>query len=151
MKPFIVLILATAIALLIIIFSKGVYNIALSARIGMSVMLLFTAMGHFMFTEGMTMMIPEYIPFRKELVYFTAIVEIAGAIGLHLPQFRTLTGWLLIIFLILVLPANIRASINQIDFQKGTYDGNGIKYLWFRIPLQILFIGWIYLSSIRFN
>ena len=29
-------------------------------------------------------------------------------------------------------------------YQNGTYTGNGINYLWFRIPLQIFFILWVY-------
>src|SRR5699024_5030506 len=102
-----------------------------------------------MFAEGMSMMIPDFIPLKKEIVYFTAIAEIVGATGLHIPQFRMITAWLLIIFFILVLPANITASIEQVDYQKATSNGNGLIYLWFRIPLQILFIFWVYFSSIN--
>mgnify|MGYP005819782403 FL=1 len=149
MKPLIVLIAVSIIAVFVLKLLNGIYNIPLSARIGMSVMLLFTAMGHFMFTDGMLMMIPDFIPFKKEIVYFTAIVEIVGAIGLHISQFRTITAWLLIIFFILILPANIKASIEQIDYQKAALNGNGLIYLWFRIPLQILFILWVYFSSIK--
>ena len=36
------------------------------------------------------------------------------------------------------------------DYQKATVDGNGLNYLWFRIPLQLLFIAWAYISSIKF-
>ncbi len=144
MKPLIVLIAVSIIASFALKLINGIYNIPLSARIGMSVMLLFTAIGHFMFSDGMSMMIPDVISLKKEIVYFTAIVEIAGAIGLHVPQFRTVTAWLLIIFFILILPANIKASIEQIDYQKATFNGKGLIYLWFRIPLQILFILWVY-------
>lgn len=92
MKPLIVLITVSIIAFFTIKLISGNYNVPLSARVGMSVMLLFTAMGHFMFTEGMIMMIPKCIPFKKEMVYFTAIVEIVGAIGIHISQFRTITA-----------------------------------------------------------
>jgi uncharacterized membrane protein len=60
-------------------------------------------------------------------------------------------GWALILFFILVLPGNIKAAIHHIDYQKGTFDGYGPNYLWFRVPLQILFIGWTYISAIKFN
>lgn len=151
MKPLIVLITVFSISLVILKIINEKYNFILSARIGISVMLLFTALGHFLFTEGMTLMIPNFIPFKKELVYFTAIIEILGAIGLHITQFRPLIAWLLILFFILILPANINASIKQINYQNGTFDGNGLAYLWFRIPLQNLFILWIYISSIKYN
>ncbi len=116
----------------------------------MSVMLLFTAMGHFIFTKGMAMMIPDFIPFKTEMVYLTGIIEIVAAIGLLIPALRVLTAWLLILFFVLLLPSNISAAIKHIDIEKGTLNGSGLNYLWFRIPLQILFIVWTYISSIRF-
>lgn len=115
----------------------------------MSAMLLMTALGHFLFAEGMAMMLPDFIPFKMEVVYFTGILEIAAAIGLQLPRWRELAGWLLVIFLILVLPANIYAALNNVNLETATYNGEGIAYLWYRIPLQIFFILWIYLSSIN--
>ena len=150
MKPLIVLIAVFIIAFFIIKITNGKSDLALSARVGMTVMLLFTALGHFMFADGMALMIPEFIPFKKELVYFTAIIEIMGAIGLHISQFRVITGWLLIVFFLAILPANIKASLEEVNYQKGTFDGHGLTYLWFRIPLQITFIVWIYLCSIKF-
>lgn len=150
MKPLIVLLSVFAISLLVTKIFHGNFEFALSARIAMAAMLLFTAMGHFAFTKGMTMMLPDFIPYKTETVYLTGIIEIIAAIGLFIPKVRVLTGWLLIVFFILILPANIYASINKIDYQEGTFNGNGLVYLWFRIPLQILFIVWVYLSAIRF-
>lgn len=150
MKPLFVLLGTFAITILAIKLVYQQYDFALSARIAMSVMLLFTAIAHFAFAKGMTMMIPDFIPFKSALVLFTGLVEIAAAIGLLIPGLRVLTGWLLIVFFILLLPANINAAIKHIDYQKGTFDGNGPNYLWFRVPLQILFIVWTYLSAIRY-
>lgn len=149
MKPLIILISVFAISLLVNNFFNGNFEFALSGRIAMSAMLLFTAIGHFAFTKGMSMMLPDFIPFKTETVYLTGIIEIAAAIGLFIPNFRIVTAWLLIAFFILILPANIYASIKHIDYQRGTFDGNGLTYLWFRIPLQVLFIVWTYLSAIK--
>lgn len=151
MIPFILLIAVTTIVLLSLKIARGSFELARSARIGMSVMLLFTAMGHFMFPEGMSLMIPDFIPLKKELVYITAILEMAAAFGLQIRSLRTPTAWLLIVFFILVLPANIKAAMEHLDYQKATFDGKGPVYLWFRIPLQLLFIAWVYFSSIRFK
>jgi uncharacterized membrane protein len=79
----------------------------------MSAMLLFTAMGHFMFSEGMAMMIPDFIPFKLELVYLTGVFEIVSSIGLLLPKHKVITDWLLIAFFVLVLPANIYAALTK--------------------------------------
>lgn len=149
MKPLIILISVFAISLLVNKIFNGNYEFAMSGRIAMSAMLLFTAVAHFAFAKGMAMMLPDFIPFKTETVYLTGFIEIAAAIGLFIPNFRIITAWLLISFFILILPANIFAAIKHIDYQKGTFDGNGLNYLWFRIPLQILFVAWTYLSAIK--
>ena len=151
MKPLIVLILSFTISIFVIKVLRKEYDVALSARIAMSIMLLFTAIGHFAFTKGMSMMIPKFIPFKESVVYLTGIFEILLALGLLIPKFQTVSGWALIVFLLLMLPANIYASMNKVNYQKGTFEGNGLTYLWFRIPLQFLFIVWTYISAIKSN
>ena len=147
MKPLFVLLLVFIIAVAVLKWMNGHYNWPLSARIAMCAMLCFTAIAHFVFTKGMTMMIPAFIPFKKEVVYFTGVLEILLGIGLLIPQFRVYAGWILIAFFILMLPANINAAIHKIDYQKGTIGGPGLTYLWFRVPLQVLFICWTYFSK----
>lgn len=149
MKPLIILLSVFGISLLLFKIFRGNVEFALSGRMAMSAMLLFTAVAHFVFTKGMAMMLPDFIPYKTETVYLTGIIEIAFAIGLFIPNFRGITAWLLIIFFIVILPANIYSAIKHIDYQKGTFDGNGPTYLWFRIPLQVLFIVWTYLSAVK--
>jgi hypothetical protein len=48
----------------------------------------------------------------------------------------------------LILPANIKEAIDHVDYQNATFEGKGLSYLWFRIPLQLLFIAWTYFSCI---
>ncbi|MFN3301348.1 MAG: hypothetical protein ACK41Z_14270 [Sediminibacterium sp.] len=149
MKPLIVLISVFLVSIFIIKLLTQKYDLQLSAKIGMSAMLVFTAMGHFAYTKGMAMMIPPVIPLKTEIVYLTGFLEIFLGICLLIPRLSVYAGWVLIIFFILLLPANIYASIKQIDYQKASFDGNGLMYLWFRMPLQILFIAWTYLSAIK--
>ena len=149
MKPEIILIGVFALSLLFYRLRNKAYRFAMSGRIAMSVMLLMTASGHFLFAEGMAMMLPDFIPLKMEVVYITGIIEIAAAIGLQLDRWRELTGWLLIVFLILILPANIYAAFHNVNLQTATFDGEGLDYLWYRIPLQIIYILWIYKSSIN--
>lgn len=108
-------------------------------------MLVFTAIAHFVFTKGMTMILPDTIAYKNEVIYLTGIIERLAAIGIFIPGLRLITAWLLIAFFILILPANIYAAIKQIDYQKGTFTGHGPVYLWFRIPLQIMFIFWTFI------
>ena len=150
MKPLFVLLGAFIISLLVTRLFTKTFDYPLSGRIAMAVMLAFTAIGHFAFTKGMTMMLPDFIPFKTEVIYLTGAIEIIAAVGLLIPGLKVWTGWALILFFILLLPGNIKAAIDHIDYQKATFDGNGPAYLWFRIPLQILFIVWTYFSAIRF-
>ncbi|MEL7271734.1 MAG: hypothetical protein AAGL34_19350 [Bacteroidota bacterium] len=149
MKPLIVLLASFVIAIFAVKWVTKQYDVALSARIAMAIMLCFTAIGHFAFTKGMSMMLPQFVPFKTSLVYLTGIFEILLAVGLLIPKLQVLSGWALLVFLVLMLPANIYAAIHQVNYQKGTFDGHGLTYLWFRIPLQALFIIWAYVSAIR--
>ena len=115
----------------------------------MSAMLLFTGVAHFIYPEGMTMLLPPFIPFKTELIYVTGVIEIAAAVGLLIPRYLRLTSWLLILFFIMILPANIYGAIHNVNIRTQANDGGGLKYLWFRIPLQIIFIAWVYYFGIR--
>jgi uncharacterized membrane protein len=149
MKPLIVLISVFLLSNLFIRFISDQYNVLLAARIAMCAMLCFTAVAHFVFTKGMSMMIPPQIPFKIELIYITGVIEIFLGVGLLMPGLKIYAAWSTIFFLIFMLPANIYAAVKHIDYQKGSFDGKGITYLWFRVPLQLLFIVWIYLSTIK--
>jgi uncharacterized membrane protein len=137
-----------AIALLVIRLKTKTFETALAGRIAMAAMLVFTAIGHFAFAKGMAMMI-SFLPSPIIIVYATGIIEIIAAIWLLIPQTKVLSGKLLIVFFIMLLPANIYAACHNINLQAADYSGKGISYLWFRIPLQLLFIGWVYFSAIR--
>lgn len=116
----------------------------LAGRIALSAMLLFTSLGHFMFTEGMSKMIPDFIPFSRTIIYMTGVAEIIAAICLFVPGLREITGIFLITFFILILPTNIYAAIKHLNYETGEYNGYGIVYLWFRIPFQIVLLWWTY-------
>jgi len=147
MKPLVVLFIVFIVALLVTKLA-GAVDVRLAGCIGLAAMLLFTALGHFMFTKGMMMMLPSFFPFKKELVLGTGVIEILAAIGLIIPSCKVFTGWFLIAFFILLLPANIYAAWMQVDYQKATYNGKGLHYLWFRIPMQLLLIIWAYYCAI---
>jgi uncharacterized membrane protein len=144
MKPLIVLIVVFLLALVINWLLYGNPAPEQSGRIAMSTMLLFTSIGHYKFRKGMASMLPPAVPGRQGIVLLTGLIEIAAAVGLLIPQTRAITAVCLIIFFVSVLPANIYATMKNLNYETGEYDGNGMKYLWFRVPLQALFIIWVY-------
>ena len=148
MKPLIVLLAVFGIAWLVLVIT-GHADLRLAGVIAMSAMLAFTAIGHFAFPKGMAEMLPPSVPLRTQLVFFTGAIEVAAAIGLLVPGLQHLTAMLLIVFFVLVLPANIYAAWKKVDYQKGTHDGPGLRYLWFRVPLQLFFVAWVWYFCLR--
>jgi uncharacterized membrane protein len=108
-----------------------------SARDALAIMLLFTASAHFTsMRKDLLRMMPPWVPWPRAMVYFTGICEIAGAVGLLIPEFRSAAGICLIVFFIAVLPANIYAAKTNVGLR-----GKAATALWLRIPMQVLFIG----------
>ena len=149
MKPFFLLIIVFLISAAICRVSTGNWNLLLSGNLAMCLMLCFTAFGHFKFPAGMAMMVPRFIPFKAGIVLLTGTAEILLGIMLLFPGLRQVAGTILIILFVLMLPANIHAALNHLDYTNGSKTGPGLNYLWFRVPLQILFIAWVYFFSVR--
>lgn len=148
MKVLLVLIIGFILTTVISRLFVDDWNIMLSGNIAMMLMLWFASLGHFMFTKGMVMMMPAFIPFKGAVVYLTGIMEIVLGPLLVVNATRHIAGIILLVMFVVMLPANINAAIKHVDFEKATYDGSGTGYLWFRIPLQILFITWILYFSV---
>ena len=151
MKPLLVLFISFCLSVLISKLFFGKNNFLVSGRIAFSFMLLFTAIGHFVFTNGMSRMIPDFIPNKMFIVYATGILEVLFAIGLLIPKYQKHVAIDVIAFLLLMLPANIKAASNTLNYQTGEQNGNGLNYLWFRIPLQIFFILWVLFFAYKKN
>ncbi|WP_223578333.1 hypothetical protein [Sphingobacterium sp. GVS05A] len=149
MKPLFVLITVFLISNLVIRQYKGDMDYHLAGKIALAATLLFTSLGHLIYTKGMVLMLPDFIPLKKEMIYMTGLLEVMGAFGLFIPSLSRLTGMLLIVFFILILPTNIYASMRHLNYETATFDGKGPGYLWFRIPFQLLLIGWTYYFALR--
>lgn len=112
-------------------------------------MLCFTSLGHFKFTAGMTQMVPAPIPYKRTLVYATGVLEPALGLGLLFSITRPIAAIALIVLFVLLVPANISAALRHLNYETGEPNGPGPRYLWFRVPLQLLFIAWTIFFSLR--
>jgi len=152
MKLLSVLFTGFILALLGTYFFQGSWNFVFSGNLGMSGFLLFVGFSHFKFQKGMTMMIPDFIPAKLFLVYFTGMVEIAAGVGLMIPSIREMTAVLLIVFFILVFIANVHSCKKRINIFKADYSGPGMHYLYTqRIPMQVILITWTWFFGIYLN
>ena len=92
----------------------------------------------------MSEMLPAAVPFRIEFVYLTGVLELLGAIGVWIPRLTKLTGLLLILMLVGLLPVNVYSAINRVEF--GGHAA-GPLYLLVRIPFQLFAIWWTYFAT----
>jgi uncharacterized membrane protein len=108
-------------------------------------MFVFTGLAHFTkMKHEMARMVPSVIPHPMGMVYFTGICEWLGAIGLAVGKTRQAAAVALIVMLVAIFPANIRAAREGL-----TVGGKPATRLWLRAPMQILFIGLLWWSSVR--
>jgi uncharacterized membrane protein len=140
----VLLVLISSILILRTVGQVGVESLdswAAATRGGLAVMLVFTASAHFTkMKEDLVAMVPTWIPWPRAAVYFTGVCELLGGIGLLVPNLRAVTGVALILFFILVFPANVKAALKG-----ATLRGKPATSLWLRAPMQLLFIvltGW---------
>jgi len=147
MAPLIILLVTFAVLYLIDRFAlSGRLGLSFIGRAAMAMMLIATGISHFTNTEEMIVMMPDMMPAKRELVYFTGICELAAVPGLLWTKTARLASILLLVFFILVLPANIAGSFKSVNFGGMEY---GPIYLLFRVPLQILFIWWVWWFGIK--
>jgi uncharacterized membrane protein len=114
-----------------------------SARYALAVMFVLTASAHFnKMRNDLAQMIPSYFSRPLLIVYITGVLELLGAAGLMLPQFRGLAGICLIALLIGMFTANVNAA------QRGvTLRGKPPTPLWLRTQMQVLFIALLWWST----
>jgi uncharacterized membrane protein len=144
MKPLIVLLSVFGVSCLATFIAGHPPDYYFCGRLAMAVMLIFAATAHFKFYKGMVLMLPSFVPLKKMVIYITGYIEILAAIGLLINKVRHPVAWFVILFLVVLLPANIYAAKNKVSLERADYCGYGLNYLWFRVPLQLFFIAWVY-------
>ncbi len=116
-----------------------------ASRGGLVIMFLFTGASHFTSMKyDFAAMIPAPLPNDLWVIYLTGVLEIAGAIGLLIPRTRKLAGICLVLLLVALFPANVYAALNEIPLR-----GEAPTPLWLRGPMQLLFIGMVWWTSIK--
>lgn len=139
MAPLIVLVVA-------ILFARIFRPWKDAGRIGLAVMFLFTASAHFVapMKNDLAAMIPPPFTGAMWLIYVTGVLEAAGAIGLLIPRFQRTAAICLALLLIALFPANVYAAMSGLTFR-----GRPASALWWRTPLQLLWIAALWWTTIR--
>lgn len=109
--------------------------------------LIFTVAGisHFVIPAAFESIVPQWVPDAHAAVFWSGIAEIAGALGLLIPQTRVIAAWCLIALLLAVFPANVQMLLNARDAHAPALY---TAVLWGRLPLQPLLIWWVWKAAI---
>lgn len=106
---------------------------------GLAVFFIYFGIDHFINAEFYLSIMPPAFPLHLEAVYISGLFEILGGVCVLIPSLRRIAGLGLIALLISVYPANIYMAITPEAFPEIS-----IELLYFRLPLQFLFIYWAY-------
>jgi len=106
--------------------------------LALSLFFINVGVDHFINPDFYLNIMPDYLPFHAEAVYLSGFFEILGGIVVLIPKLRALARWGLISLLIAVFPANIYMAMNPNLFPDFSQ-----ALLYFRLPLQFVFIFWV--------
>jgi uncharacterized membrane protein len=106
-------------------------------RFALAIMFLFTALSHFhpRTRRDLIRMVPPTLPAPALLVAVTGVFELAGAVGLLIPQLVVPAAYCLMALLAAMVPANIHAARAGLMIA-----GRRASPLIWRLPLQLFWI-----------
>ncbi|MDQ6779994.1 MAG: DoxX family membrane protein [Candidatus Eremiobacteraeota bacterium] len=100
---------------------------------------------HFVKTSAYASIVPPSLGHPVFWVCLSGVAEIAGGLAILFAPLRRLAGYGLIVLLIVVYPANIYMAMHAQLFQALA----PALVLWLRLPLQIVFIVWVWWCCLR--
>ena len=113
-------------------------------RLPLGLTFIATGVNHFVMPKTYQAIMPDYLPAHKELVAISGVAEAAGGAGVLSERTRRVAGWWLIATLIAIFPANVHMAVHPERYKKIP------KWaLYVRLPIQGLFILWVWRVAIR--
>jgi uncharacterized membrane protein len=114
-------------------------------RAGLAFVFLWFFLGglaHFAFLEFELRIVPPWVPWPREAVLVSGVLELLGAAGLVPSRTRRPAGWLLVMLTIAVTPANVH-MLQRADL----FPGIPVWLLVARLPLQLALLALILWST----
>jgi uncharacterized membrane protein len=146
MVPFIVLLVSfAALRSVGLLGVTALDNMDLPLRIALCLMFLLTASAHWgKGRPDLVRMVPPAFAHAEALVTITGVLEILGAVGLLVPMTSRLAAICLVILLLALFPANIRAAREHL-----TILGRPAPGLVLRGAIQLVFLSALVAVAVR--
>ena len=122
------------------------HNLTLAGRMGLCLVSLFAALGHFFKTDSMISMLPPFVLARRAVIYVSGVLEILFAIAVVSLPSSAYVGWMIALYLLAIFPSNVYAAIHRVPFGGHSM---GPRYLFARFPLQLLLVLWTYWFCVK--
>jgi uncharacterized membrane protein len=103
----------------------------------LAVFLIGAGVMHFVMPQFYVRIMPDYLPWHRELVYLSGVAEIACGLGLLVPRLRRAAAWGTIALMIAIFPANIHVYQHQELIPQASPTMHLL-----RLPLQAVIILW---------
>ena len=106
----------------------------------LAVLMILIGIQHFVDPATFMLIVPDWLPAPRALVFISGFFEIAGGLGLLLPRMRRAASFGLVALYIAVFPANVHMAVHgiQLDPQNPMPEWA----MWLRLPMQGLVIAW---------
>jgi uncharacterized membrane protein len=112
-------------------------------RYALAVFFIVAGVNHFLRPALYLSVIPAWVPYPWAANWMSGGAEIAGGVGVLAAPLQRMAAWGLIALLLAVFPANVQMALHGVA-------GHLIPawVLWGRLPLQAVFVAWVYFSCL---
>ena len=83
-------------------------------RLAMAAFYLGAGIAHLWIPDKFLPIVPEWVPFPREVILVTGLCEIAGSVALMSRRLRRIAGVLLALYAVCVFPANLKHAFQGI-------------------------------------
>jgi uncharacterized membrane protein len=126
----------------------GLTRVRWILRVAAAVFFIAGGANHFRSAGFYERIIPPIFPWPDALVVISGMAEIAGGVGLLVGRLRRLAAWGLILLLVAVFPANVYMAMEPGKFADLHFP---VWVFWARLPLQGVFIAWVWFVGLARN
>jgi uncharacterized membrane protein len=108
-------------------------------------LLLVAGVAHLFAPDLFLRIMPDWTPWKYFWVIVSGIAELLLGVGLLLPRWRILAGWLTIAMLAVYIPVHV------LDLLRDQPVVGSKLIATVRLPIQLLLMGWVYALLLRFR